>query len=187
MTRLRLLSAWELLQARREAERCCDDPAESGLWQNACLIARAAVRGHRRRYPSGAAVLQRCTPEQIEQMTRAYQSMAERMDPHCGQPTERTEKMLEQLRQSPEERIQWKILRTFGVLPTEPRAKRLRRSDYLQCALHLLLDEEERLSRLCPDCRARAEEERCPVCGAQWEESAQFDLRRFQTLKGGDD
>ena len=38
--------------------------------------------------------------------------------------------------------------------------------DYLWCALHLALDREEELARLCPACRREAAEERCPACGA---------------------
>ena len=46
------------------------------------------------------------------------------------------------------------------------------RRDYLWCALNLLLDEEERLDRLCPGCRAEAESGRCPVCGTQLQKRA---------------
>ena len=38
----------------------------------------------------------------------------------------------------------------------------MKRRDYLWCALNLLLDHEEELGRLCPSCRAQAEEGRCP-------------------------
>ena len=37
--------------------------------------------------------------------------------------------------------------------------------DYLWCAVNLLLDDEETLAQLCPACRERAMEARCPVCG----------------------
>ncbi len=60
--------------------------------------------------------------------------------------------------------------------------------DYLWCALNLALDGEEELSRLCPACRAEAEEDRCPVCGApagDWGTNGGFDWERFQALKGG--
>lgn len=62
--------------------------------------------------------------------------------------------------------------------------------DYLWCALNLVLDQEEELARLCPDCRARAEAEPCPVCGApreSWSVNAGFDWARYQELKGGGD
>lgn len=59
--------------------------------------------------------------------------------------------------------------------------------DYLWCALHLVLDEEEELARLCPSCRAEAERERCLVCGAAqdaWGSSGSFDMARYEVLKG---
>ena len=82
------------------------------------------------------------------------------------------------------------MLRQFGALPTEERAKRMLDRDYLWCLAHSLLDREEELSRLCPSCRARAEERRCPVCGAPaqgWEGEANpsFDEERFFRLKEG--
>lgn len=59
--------------------------------------------------------------------------------------------------------------------------------DYLWCAVNLLLDDEEELARLCPACRAQAEEDRCPVCGADRGDTGQnpaFDLERFRALGG---
>ena len=63
--------------------------------------------------------------------------------------------------------------------------------DYLWCALNLMLDREEALDRLCPQCRQRAEEERCPVCGApaggrSGGENAAFDEARYERLKRGE-
>jgi hypothetical protein len=90
----------------------------------------------------------------------------------------------------PQERLKWKVLRAFGALPTEARARAMTGRDYLWCALHLLLDEEEILDRLCPACRAQAEEDRCPVCGgAHGERTAEtngaFDWDRFRALREG--
>lgn len=59
--------------------------------------------------------------------------------------------------------------------------------DYLWCALNMALDGEEELDRLCPSCRARAEEEHCPVCGAALGDTGVnegFDMERFQALRG---
>lgn len=61
--------------------------------------------------------------------------------------------------------------------------------DYLWCLVNQILDDEEELGHLCPACRARAEEERCPACGVQvWSVSAgvntSFDMERFQAMKG---
>lgn len=63
--------------------------------------------------------------------------------------------------------------------------------DYLLCALHLILDEEERLDALCPACRAQAEEDRCPVCGGAAEPAGAgrnpaFDPARFARMKRGE-
>lgn len=62
--------------------------------------------------------------------------------------------------------------------------------DYLWCAVHLLLDEEEAASRLCPTCRAEAEKDRCPVCGREkgsvvQGENPAFDWGRFERMKEG--
>lgn len=73
-------------------------------------------------------------------------------------------------------------------MPTEQRAREMKGRDYLWCLANDLLDREERLERLCPECRARALEERCPVCGragAGGAENPGFDLERFEALKGG--
>lgn len=79
------------------------------------------------------------------------------------------------------------MLKAFGALPGEKRARELKHRDYLWCALNLLLDEQEELERLCPACRAEAMAERCPVCGAEkgnWGENPAFDPQRFRELGG---
>ena len=64
--------------------------------------------------------------------------------------------------------------------------------DYLWCLANLLLDGEEELERLCPQCRARAEEARCPVCGqpaAAWGEGGvnpAFDPARYERMARGE-
>lgn len=62
--------------------------------------------------------------------------------------------------------------------------------DYLWCAVNLLLDDQEFLDQLCPACRERAMEERCPVCGApadgdQVGVNPAFDKVRFEQLRRG--
>ncbi len=82
-------------------------------------------------------------------------------------------------------------MRDFHALPTERRAREMKDRDFLWCLGQTLLDREEELERLCPDCRARAREERCPVCGRPsglWGEGGvnpSFDLERFEKLRGG--
>ena len=62
--------------------------------------------------------------------------------------------------------------------------------DYLYCILQLWLDDEERLSRLCPSCRESAAEGVCPVCGAKTQGAygvnESFDEARFRALARGE-
>jgi len=76
-------------------------------------------------------------------------------------------------------------------LPGSEEAQRLTDRDYLLCALHMILDEEEWLAQLCPDCRAQTEGAYCPVCGREtggWSggENAAFDAARYERLKRGE-
>ena len=53
-----------------------------------------------------------------------------------------------------------------------------------------MLDREEAMERLCPECRTRAEEARCSICGAKLGEAAgggnaSFDMARFIRMKEG--
>ena len=63
--------------------------------------------------------------------------------------------------------------------------------DYLWCLVHSLLDREEELAHLCPECRTRAEQSCCPGCGqplSLWGEggvNAAFDPQRFERMKEG--
>ncbi len=67
----------------------------------------------------------------------------------------------------------------------------MKNRDYLWCALNLLLDDEEALEALCPECRSRAERGACPACGRETgvmavEKNAGFDEDRFERLKRGE-
>ena len=82
------------------------------------------------------------------------------------------------------------MLKQFGVLPGETRAKRMTNREYLYCTVQQWLDEEEKLERLCPTCRARALEPRCTCCGAplgsgEGMENTAFDIERYRRLKEG--
>lgn len=91
---------------------------------------------------------------------------------------------------APYERLKWRVLREFGVLPTDERAVAMTDRDYLWCLLHLSLDEEEELARLCPACRTQAREERCPICGcpageSEGMENPAFDEDRYRRMREG--
>ena len=83
------------------------------------------------------------------------------------------------------------MLRTFGALPTEARSRAMRDRDYVWCLAHMALDREEELAQLCPSCRQKAEESRCPVCGRpaeSWEGgiNPSFDAARYERLRRGE-
>lgn len=83
------------------------------------------------------------------------------------------------------------MLKQFSALPTEARARQMRESDYVWCLCNTLLDREEELDRLCPACRAAAQEHHCPVCGKPVQDSEgwvnpAFDQERFEAMKRGE-
>lgn len=78
---LRLLTAQEILDARREAETLCRDGRERALCSNACLLARALTRRGRAEYPDGAAVLAALTVEQIAALSARWSAFAREADP----------------------------------------------------------------------------------------------------------
>lgn len=185
---LRLLTAKELLEARREAEAMEGEPETRGLRSNACLLSRAVSRGGDRVFPDGNAVLEAWSGEKIAREAAAYRKFAAQADPDwANEPGIRH--LTELLQREPEERIKWKVLKAFGVLPSESRAREMTRRDYLYCALHLTLDREEQLNGLCPGCRSRAEGDYCSCCGApiagEGGKNPAFDEKRFEELKRG--
>lgn len=185
---LRLLSAREVLEARRESEELWTEGREKALCANACLVARALERDGRPVFADGAAVLDSLRVEDIVRLSDRWARLNRESNPSPCQSEEELQALKESLSRRGYERLQWRVLRSFGVLPTEERARSMKDRDYLWCALHLALDREEELDSLCPQCRERAEREPCPVCGEErsgWGVNPAFDLSRFEKLKGG--
>lgn len=80
---LRLLSALEVLQARREAgELACED-RERALCSNACLLARALEQEeeHKPVFSDGRAVLAGLTVEEIGGLARRWSQLRRESDP----------------------------------------------------------------------------------------------------------
>jgi hypothetical protein len=179
-----VISAWELLQARREAQTLARADLEEGLCLNACVLSRAARRRGKAAFSSGQEVLQSLSAEEIGTLAERYAALCQRENPSCCQDPAELEALRGALRESPYERLKWRVLSRFGVLPSEPRARAMTDGDYLYCVLQMMLDEEDERSRLCPECRAEAEIPRCPGCGAErGEENAAFDAARYEELK----
>ena len=62
---LRLLSAWEVLEARREGDALAQDGRERALCRNACLVARALERKGKPVFGDGQAALTALRVEEI--------------------------------------------------------------------------------------------------------------------------
>lgn len=190
---LTMLTSWELAEARHETEvlRSQRPDFDLALCANACLVRRAWVRADGGRYDSGWAVIQGEKPEHIEALARQWAAFRQRTAPGLETDRRRVEKLKASLEALPQERLRWRVLRHFRALPTEERVRQMTGRDYLWCALHLLLDQEEEAARLCPVCREKAREDRCPVCGketATAERGADpaFDWTRYEAMKRGE-
>ena len=80
---LRLLSALEVLQARREAGELAREDRERALCSNACLLARALERteNHTPVFPDGQSVLAGLTVEEIGALAARWAQLRRRSDP----------------------------------------------------------------------------------------------------------
>lgn len=180
---LRAVPAAAVLQARREAlDSGAQEDGALGLWMNACVLARALYKDGQRAFADGEAVMQAASAETIERWMQAYAALCREQNPACSEENARL--AVQALEQEDYERLKWRVLKRFGVLPSEGRARRMTDRDYLYCAAQLLLDEQEKLEAMCPACREKAKRRLCPVCGESVpEENAGFDEGRFEELK----
>lgn len=182
---LRVLTARQLLEVKEAVEEKCPEGPEKGLWSNACILTRAVYQGGKRVFSDANVLLECWSAERIAEEMDAYRKLAEETAPELEQP-EKLEAILRGLREAPMERIRWKVLRAFLALPTEERVKNMTEGDYLYCAAQLLLDREEQMEKLCPECRENRKN-LCPGCGRQLSGeqnvNPQFDMGRFEELK----
>ena len=78
---LRLLSAFEVLQARAEARELAGEEREMALCANACLLARAALRDGRPLFRDGEQVLAELTVEEIGQLAGMWARFDREVNP----------------------------------------------------------------------------------------------------------
>lgn len=80
---LRLLSALEILQARREAAELASDGRERALCSNACLLARALERTEEQTpvFSDGRAVLAGLTVAEIAALAARWSAFSRENDP----------------------------------------------------------------------------------------------------------
>lgn len=83
---MRLLSAAEVLQARREAGDLASDEKERAVCSNACLLSRALEQGGKPVFPTGAAALEGLRLEEIETLAGEWAAFnrAENPSPEDG-------------------------------------------------------------------------------------------------------
>ena len=92
---LRLLSALETLQARREAGELAGDGRERALCSNACLLARALERSEDRSpvFADGRGVLAGLTVEEIASLAARWSAFRRESDPGLDLSQEELEKV----------------------------------------------------------------------------------------------
>ncbi|MEG2958927.1 MAG: hypothetical protein RR828_04245 [Oscillospiraceae bacterium] len=189
---LRVLPIWQIWEAKREAEAMAKGGTEQAVCANACLLARCMQKGEKQYFANGTEVLLALSHKEIEQLAARYADFNRRANPGPEADKLRVEGLKSGLSAAGPARLRWRVLRSFGVLPSEERGKNMTERDYLYCALNLLLDDEEELAALCPTCRMKAEEARCPACGVLTSDTAAgknsgFDAERYQRMKRGED
>ena len=84
---LRLLSAWEVLEARREGDALAQDGRERALCRNACLVARALERKGKPVFGDGQAALMALRVEEIAALADRWAQFNREHNPSplCGE------------------------------------------------------------------------------------------------------
>ena len=84
---LRLLSALEVLQARREADELAQNEGELALCANACLLARALEENGKPLFSSGRAVLEHLSAREVARLAEQWDELdrAENPSPEDGE------------------------------------------------------------------------------------------------------
>ena len=78
---LRLLTAMEVLEARREAAELAGEERERALCSNACLLARALEKGGKPVYSSGREVLEQMRVEEIARLAGIWAEFNRNFNP----------------------------------------------------------------------------------------------------------
>lgn len=78
---LRLLSAWEEMEARREGAVLARDGKDAALCANAALLSRALLRKGKSAFENGEAVLKALTAGQIAHLARQWGDFDRECDP----------------------------------------------------------------------------------------------------------
>lgn len=90
---LRVLTAAEVLSARREAAELAGEDRERALCANACLLARAVEKDGKAVFGSGQAVLERLTVEEIAGLAGQWAAFSWAENPGAQDGEERVERL----------------------------------------------------------------------------------------------
>ena len=90
---LRLLSALEVLQARREAAGLAQEDKEHALCANACLLAKALERDGAPVFENGGDVLARLTVGEIAALSGQWWEFNRTVNPSPSMPEEELEEV----------------------------------------------------------------------------------------------
>jgi len=90
---LRLLSALEVLQARREAAVLAQEDKEQALCANACLLAKALERDGAPVFENGGGVLARLTVGEIAALSGQWWEFNRTVNPSPSMPEEELEEV----------------------------------------------------------------------------------------------
>lgn len=89
--RLRLLSAMEVLDARREAQWLARSDREKALCSNACLLAKALELDDTPLFRDGSDVLEHMTVEEIGALAKRWAQFNRESNPGLNSDTEQVE------------------------------------------------------------------------------------------------
>ena len=90
---LRLLSAMEVLEARREADWLAQGARERALCSNACLLARALLKDGQRLFRDGSHVLEELTVEEIGTLAGQWSRFNQQVNPGPQAGEDRVEEL----------------------------------------------------------------------------------------------
>lgn len=88
---LRVVTALEVLEARREAAELAADGTERALCSNACLLARALWLDEQRVFQNGEQTLRTLTPGEIESLAAKLAALDRAENPSAEDPWEESE------------------------------------------------------------------------------------------------
>lgn len=121
---LRVLTSYELLCARAEAGH----GEQAGLLFNCSVLAKAVQHRRKPVFASAKQVMQHLSVEQVEVLIGQYRDLCREQD-LLGASLYEISKALR-----PIDRLRYRVLREFGVLPTSRQARDMTDGDVLFCA-----------------------------------------------------